>query len=71
MTDTNHGEHAPEAYPDGQGASVLAGAPIPHSARRAGEFANAVAALSIGEVGPFGVPSRKQVDRLLETGRVS
>ena len=41
------------------------------SARRAGEFANAVAALSIGEVGPFGVPSRKQVDHLLETGRVS
>lgn len=39
------------------------------SARRAGEYANAVAALSIGKVGPFGVPNRKQVKELLETGR--
>lgn len=41
------------------------------SARKAGEFANAAAALSVREVGPFGVPNRKQVEHLLETGRVS
>ena len=41
------------------------------SARKAGEFANAVAALSIREVGPSGVPNRKQVEHLLETGRIS
>lgn len=40
------------------------------SALKAGQFANAVAALSVGEIGPFGVPSRKQVQNLLETGRV-
>jgi sugar/nucleoside kinase (ribokinase family) len=40
------------------------------SARKAGEFANAVAALSIREVGPFGVPTRAQVEELLTTGRV-
>ncbi|MBA2758516.1 MAG: carbohydrate kinase [Chloroflexia bacterium] len=41
------------------------------SARKAGEYANAVAALSIGKVGPFGVPNRKQVKELLDTGRLS
>jgi sugar/nucleoside kinase (ribokinase family) len=41
------------------------------SALKAGEFANAVAALSIREVGPFGVPTRQQVDRLIKTGRIS
>lgn len=41
------------------------------SATNAGAYANAVAALSIGEVGPFGVPNRKQVEHLLKTGRVS
>lgn len=40
------------------------------SGRNAGIYANAVAALSISEVGPFGVPNRKQVQRLLDTGRV-
>lgn len=40
------------------------------AARKAGEFANAVAALSVTEIGSFGVPTRKQVERLLETGRV-
>ncbi len=40
------------------------------SARAAGEFANAVAALSVREVGPFGVPTRRQVEELLTTGRV-
>ncbi|MDQ4043904.1 MAG: PfkB family carbohydrate kinase [Chloroflexota bacterium] len=40
------------------------------SAQKAGQFANAVAALSVTEVGPFGVPTRKQVQHLLETGRV-
>jgi sugar/nucleoside kinase (ribokinase family) len=40
------------------------------AARKAGEFANAVAALSVTEVGSSGVPTRKQVRRLLETGRV-
>jgi sugar/nucleoside kinase (ribokinase family) len=40
------------------------------SALRAGEYANAVAALSIREVGAFGIPSRKQIDELLATGRV-
>lgn len=41
------------------------------SAHDAGTYANAVAALSIGEVGPFGVPDRKQVEHLLKTGRAS
>ena len=41
------------------------------SAKNAGQYANAVAALSIGKVGPFGVPNRKQVRELLDTGRVS
>jgi sugar/nucleoside kinase (ribokinase family) len=40
------------------------------SALKAGQYANAVAALSIREVGPFGIPSRKQIDDLLTTGRV-
>ncbi len=35
------------------------------SAETAGRFANAVAALSLREVGAFGVPSMKQVDELL------
>ncbi|MDQ3525161.1 MAG: PfkB family carbohydrate kinase [Chloroflexota bacterium] len=38
------------------------------SARKAGEYANAVAALSIGQIGPFGVPNRRQVKELLDTG---
>ncbi len=41
------------------------------SARKAGEYANAVAALSISRIGPFGVPNRKQVKELLETGRLA
>jgi len=41
------------------------------SARKAGEYANAVAALSIAQVGPFGVPNRKQVKELLESGRLT
>ena len=40
------------------------------SAMKAGQFANAVAALSVTEIGPFGVPTRKQVQDLIETGRV-
>jgi sugar/nucleoside kinase (ribokinase family) len=40
------------------------------AARKAGELAHAVAALSVTEVGSSGVPTRKQVKRLLETGRV-
>ncbi|MDQ3539447.1 MAG: PfkB family carbohydrate kinase, partial [Chloroflexota bacterium] len=35
------------------------------SAETAGRFANAVAALSLRQVGAFGVPSLKQVDELL------
>jgi len=35
------------------------------SAETAGRFANAVAALSLREIGAFGVPSMKQVDELL------
>ena len=40
------------------------------SARKAGEYANAVAALSIREVGAHGIPSRAQIEKLLTTGRV-
>ncbi len=40
------------------------------SALRAGEYANAVAALSIREVGAHGIPSRRQIDELLTTGRI-
>jgi sugar/nucleoside kinase (ribokinase family) len=40
------------------------------SARRAGEYANAVAALSLREIGPFGVPSRAEIEEMLTTGRV-
>lgn len=38
------------------------------SARKAGDFANAVAALSIGQLGPLGVPNRGQVRKLMEIG---
>lgn len=41
------------------------------SARNAGIYANAVAALSVSEVGPLGVPNRSQVQRLLDTGKVT
>ncbi len=40
------------------------------SARAAGEYANAVAALGLREVGAHGIPSRKQIDELLTTGRI-
>lgn len=39
------------------------------SARKAGTYANAVAALSVGDVGTAGVPHRNAVQRLLDTGR--
>lgn len=40
------------------------------SALKAGEYANAVAALSIREIGAHGIPNRRQIDELLTTGRI-
>lgn len=40
------------------------------SALKAGEYANAVAALSIREIGAHGIPGRRQIDELLTTGRM-
>lgn len=40
------------------------------SALKAGEYANAVAALSLREIGAHGIPSRRQIDELLTTGRI-